>query len=502
LLVSIKRLIDHHLISFSSILCSILHHLIVRFKTFIQYLLSFYISLQQQSDSQILTHYEHHLSSPHLHFNILDHCFHIIKTFIQYPLSFCISSKQQNDSHILTHCDHHLSSSIPHFDILNHLFHILSDYRYPSNCNALISSQEFDPDFIAAITTRELDSNLKHVVFDTGCTFAISPDITDFITYHTVPKTATIQTAGGPTKISGHGIVEWTLVSEDGNLIPLQVPCQHVPAAKMRLLSPQALCQLLDLDGSQDHFGGNSNHFWLHGSRDCKKRFQCSIDPRSNLPVALAKTRNNHMLTVPKQAIKLASPCISNPQCRSQSTTMNSTLTEENNQNLSPAQKELLLWHYCLGHLSFQHLQWLMRSREANPSTSLNNNLGHHSIIQCIHPKHPHASSCQPPMCTSCEIARAKRCSPHATSSKHNRELILRKNDLKPGNCVSIDQYESSIRGRIPNSKGKEPFGNKYTGGTIFYDHASGLIRCIHQVSLRASDTIIAKKIFEREAKL
>jgi hypothetical protein len=263
---------------------------------------------------------------------MLHHLIVPFKTFIQYLLSVCISSKQQNDSHILTYYDHHLSSSIPHFDILNHLFHISSDYRYSSNCNALISSQDFDPDFIAAITTMELDGNLKQIVFDTGCTFAISPDITDFITYHTVPKTATIQTAGGPTKISGHGIVEWTLLSEDGNLIPLQVPCQHVPAAKMRLLSPQALCQFLDLDGSQDHFGGNSNHFWLHGSRDCKQRFQCSIDLRSNLPVALAKTCNNCMLTVPKQVIKLTSPCINNPQQRSQSTTMLSTLTEENNQ--------------------------------------------------------------------------------------------------------------------------------------------------------------------------
>jgi hypothetical protein len=64
-----------------------------------------------------------------------------------------------------------------------------------------------------------------------------------------------------------------------------------------------------------------------------------------------------------------------------------------------------------------------------------------------------------------------------------------------------VDQYESSVRGCLPNSKGKESFGNKYAGGTIFYNHASGYIKCIHQVSLCTLDTIIAKNLFEQEAK-
>jgi hypothetical protein len=105
-------------------------------------------------------------------------------------------------------------------------------------------------------------------------------------------------------------------------------------------------------------------------------------------------------------------------------------------------------------------------------------------------------------MCASCEIARTKKRATLATSITHNCELVIRANDLSTGDCISIDQYESSVRGRIPNSEGKEPFGNKYAGGTIFYDHASGLIRCIHQVSLHASDTIVSNNIFEREAKL
>jgi hypothetical protein len=49
--------------------------------------------------------------------------------------------------------------------------------------------------------------------------------------------------------------------------------------------------------------------------------------------------------------------------------------------------------------------------------------------------------------------------------------------------------------------KGKEPDSQKYTGGTIFIDHASGFIFVVSQVSLGAAETVCAKHAFEREAK-
>jgi hypothetical protein len=58
------------------------------------------------------------------------------------------------------------------------------------------------------------------------------------------------------------------------------------------------------------------------------------------------------------------------------------------------------------------------------------------------------------------------------------------------------------VHGRIPASKGRETFGKKYVIGAIFYDHSSGYIVCVHQSSLRATDTIISNRIFERHAKL
>jgi hypothetical protein len=85
-------------------------------------------------------------------------------------------------------------------------------------------------------------------------------------------------------------------------------------------------------------------------------------------------------------------------------------------------------------------------------------------------------------------------------STRHNQDLTIRASDLNPGDCVSIDQYESLVRGRIRGSKGRKTFGNSNIGATIFYDHAGKFIRCIQQTPV--SNTIVAKNIFEREAKL
>jgi hypothetical protein len=79
--------------------------------------------------------------------------------------------------------------------------------------------------------------------------------------------------------------------------------------------------------------------------------------------------------------------------------------------------------------------------------------------------------------------------------------MAIRKEDLDPGKKVSCDQYITSVPGRLPDTYGKESNKEKYRGGTIFYDHASGVIFLRHQVSLRAGETVRAKRAFEQFAK-
>ena len=77
-----------------------------------------------------------------------------------------------------------------------------------------------------------------------------------------------------------------------------------------------------------------------------------------------------------------------------------------------------------------------------------------------------------------------------------SKQFRIRKEDLDPGQRVSIDQYQSTTPGRRLGSKGKEK--KKFCGGTLFYDHSTGYIDARHQVSLNAGETVQSKDRFEQ----
>jgi hypothetical protein len=56
-----------------------------------------------------------------------------------------------------------------------------------------------------------------------------------------------------------------------------------------------------------------------------------------------------------------------------------------------------------------------------------------------------------------------------------------KRGDHKPEDCVSLDQYEYSYLGRLPQTKEKEKLEDKYVGSTIGVDHASGVNFVEHQ---------------------
>ena len=84
-----------------------------------------------------------------------------------------------------------------------------------------------------------------------------------------------------------------------------------------------------------------------------------------------------------------------------------------------------------------------------------------------------------------------------AVHAKPEMEMILRRDDLRPGDRISIDQYVCKVKGRLPHTFGKDKEENQYSGGTIFVDHASSFVYVQNQVSLRAGETIQAKHDFE-----
>jgi hypothetical protein len=79
-------------------------------------------------------------------------------------------------------------------------------------------------------------------------------------------------------------------------------------------------------------------------------------------------------------------------------------------------------------------------------------------------------------------------------------EGVLSDGILQPGQRVSIDLYQSTVRGRLPHTRGKESDDDKYCGGAIITDHATGLVFHKHQVGLTAMETIMSKHDFENFA--
>jgi hypothetical protein len=123
---------------------------------------------------------------------------------------------------------------------------------------------------------------------------------------------------------------------------------------------------------------------------------------------------------------------------------------------------------------------------------------------QCLQSKSKKASSVSPlSKCAACQLAHAKQKGSGVLESRihDSKDQMLKMDNIYPKQSIFIDQYESSVCGQLPHTKGKESAGHQYCIGTIFADHASRFVRCLHQVSLQGTDTILSKPIFEQNAK-
>jgi len=160
-------------------------------------------------------------------------------------------------------------------------------------------------------------------------------------------------------------------------------------------------------------------------------------------------------------------------------------VSDERNQNLSHKAKTLLQWHFRLGHVGFQRLKWIGRQGWLG---GVGERFG--------------LSSVEAPKCAACQFGQQQRLKKEGktTSVDTDREGILKKDKLEPGDLIFSDQYQSSLPGRVFGRRGAAIHSKTYTGGTIFCDAASKRLFLRHQSTLTAQETVEAKLAFEREA--
>ena len=137
-------------------------------------------------------------------------------------------------------------------------------------------------------------------------------------------------------------------------------------------------------------------------------------------------------------------------------------------------QMELLRWHHRLGHLYFAKMRYL--------------------AITCILP--PKLATVVPPKCAGYLYTAMTRV-PWRRKGKKMKRLNIA---TKPGQCVSVDQLESRLLGKIAQLKGKLT-NKRYNTATIFIDHFSDFSYVRLQQSTSSEETLEEKRAFEAYAK-
>ena len=163
------------------------------------------------------------------------------------------------------------------------------------------------------------------------------------------------------------------------------------------------------------------------------------------------------------------------------------TIFKRANWNSTPAQKELLLWHYCLGHIAIPHVQLLLQ-KQHEPQMGLK------SKERIIIPVNNKCSHIDTPLCAACQFFKQKR----QISSSHTTGKLIKAggssdNILKPGQRVSTDLYSSTARGHLLDTFGRESPDKQYTGGAIFVAFALKFVHACHQVGTIAAETVLSK---------
>ena len=124
--------------------------------------------------------------------------------------------------------------------------------------------------------------------------------------------------------------------------------------------------------------------------------------------------------------------------------------------------------------------------------------LGLKRLEPIIKSKHP-SDKCKHPTCATCMLSKQKRTPTGATKTSLRPERgQIKADDLSPGDCFSVDNFECPILGRRNETYGKEPSNKRCCGGSIWVDHASGFIFVHLQTHNDTADALVGKQLLEQ----
>jgi Reverse transcriptase (RNA-dependent DNA polymerase) len=316
------------------------------------------------------------------------------------------------------------------------------------------------------------------IILDTGASFSLSPFKSDFIKGPSKSQVSELTGITDTVKVEGVGVVEWPIVDIFGQSKIIRTHAYYVPQADIRLFSPQTYLQ--------ENRGGECVVTYSHVTLTTPDgiELQFPYNHKSNIPfmcIGNDPLKEAGLGTVHFQALDEA---YGDPEIYS--------LLDLSNLNLKANQKELLLWHWRLMHAGQSWIQSLM----ATPKQEV----GEKPPAPLIQSKVSGTSSCDHPVCQACQLGKQHRRTPGRTWVDPDQEMAIRRENLQPGDCTSIDQYVSAMPGRLAHTFGRESADRQYNGGTIFVDHATSFVFIRNQQSLRIGETLQAKRTYEKFA--
>ena len=358
-------------------------------------------------------------------------------------------------------------------------------------------------------------------IMDTGASFGLTPFREDFITFQRV--NVKIKDVSGENVVTGMGTVLYRIKATNGDVCYVPGLAYLLEATDIRLISPQSYHQ---------SYGGHSvldgESFQMHLVKPSTDDLDAitvghtlgiPIDKGSNLPMLfdVACYREEQERIGPHFKASMSflqqkegfffgrwSPERYEDQDHEEPQQVSydfapfkhhllPCVTTETNSNLSPAQKEVLLWHFRLG-CSMKKVQYMMSGHQSRDFEG-----NSHWSPPIIPVTLPSARTCALPVCATCQMARAKiRKAPVRTTKDSKKEKgALARDQYMPGDLVSMDSVTVSIPGRLFSGFGKETSKEQYCGITIFQDAGSGIIKAYPQVTNNAADTILSKLKFE-----
>ena len=118
-----------------------------------------------------------------------------------------------------------------------------STFAHVHNHPHHISSMEISTDNYGLQSTLNHTVHNPPVVLDTGASTTITPILSDFVTPIKPTSLQHIKGLSGNARVMGEGIVEWYIVDYWNVTRKIRTKAYYVPAAQIRLFSPQSYFQ-------------------------------------------------------------------------------------------------------------------------------------------------------------------------------------------------------------------------------------------------------------------